>query len=183
MACILKLARGIAGVSDSRGQVLSFKSALIDALSGDRKLRGRPLPKPDADAIAGAVALDLTARGYNEASIRVKKSQALLLATCAPVLPMAFERKDLAPIRDTLAGLLKFCTRLRKSEYKVDRAAREFNQAHRPDPVKSAVIHIKSVLGMTSKHRFASAKAKAALVEWAGQFGLSLPQKMIDEYS
>lgn len=174
-----QLTAGIAGGMDSRGQVASFKETLIATVGKVRELRGVRLPKADANDIAMGVAQLLTERGYSPESIKAKKSAALKLATCAPLLVEAFERKDCSKIRDTLADVLRFATKLRANEYNVDKAARAFRKGSGAggkgkNVAGSIAMHIKSILSMKGRNAATSPAAKGSLIRWAKKYGINI---------
>jgi hypothetical protein len=171
------LARAILGVSDNRGAQQSFLSNVVAAVGKITALRGKALPKADAQAVAMEVEQGLKERGYDDASVRSKKSAALKLALCSPVLATV-EAKSIPGLTEGLAPMLRFCTALRKNGYDKNKAKAEFVKSttgsKRKNVARSIAIHVKSILSAKGSHAAASPAAKKALMAWASKFHIVL---------
>lgn len=168
-----RLALAITTAGDARGQVLTFKQSLLETVGKVASLRGKKLPPADADAIAMETARLYAERGYDADSIKVKKSQAKKLATCAPVLVQAFERK-IPGLTDGLAPVLRFCTALGRADYHIPAAVTEFTRQRKVNKAASIAQHVKAILGMESAIKACSAAAKRDLRAWAEKYGINV---------
>lgn len=171
-----RLASAILGVEDSRSLAQSFRERLVNAVGKLAGVRGKPLPKADAKDIAMEVARGLEAKGYEGASLRVKQSQAMSLATCAPVLATVDFAK-VPGLSEGLAPMLKFCTALKRNGFDTAKATREFKRksaSTKRSTAASIAIHVKSILSAKGRHPAVSEAAKKALRAWAAKFHIAI---------
>lgn len=153
--------------------------------------RGKPLPKADAEAMADSASSrflssygDLTAKPEETRKaiarmVAQKKSRALALFTCAPILPSIYAQGFSGTIQETL----KVCTKLKDASYDVPKVmALLKSDAEKPKDYGAYIAQtVAGILNVKAENLgAASAKAKAQLVAWADEWGIK--PKHADEH-
>lgn len=99
------------------------------------------------------------------------KSRTAKLFRCAPCLPAAYGQG----LTGTWHDVLRFCTTLQKHDYDVPKTFAAIAAAENlPKDLKAdAEAAVQRILKMDGEHRFLTALAKAALVDWCDDVGLT----------
>lgn len=168
-----------------RAGVLRFGEAIPAAY------KGKALPKADAERMADkASARFLSSYGdlskatperkkSIERMVTQKRSRALSLFTCAPILPAAYAQGFSGTIQETL----KLCTQLKNSAYDLPKVlqARKAEDEKPKDYGAYIAQVLAGVLNVKADNlNAATARAKAQLVAWCDEYGIK--PKHADEY-
>lgn len=153
--------------------------------------RGKALPKGDAEAMADAASArflssygDLSGRTEEARKgiarlVTQKRSRALSLFTCAPILPSAYAQGFSGTIQETL----KLCTKLKESAFDLTKVMAILKAtAELPKDYGAFIAQaMAGLLNVKAENlNAASAKAKAQLVAWCDEYGIK--PKHADEH-